>query len=99
VENGALVFYDDCQRSTGMMVEAKGGYAGVLKFPQGGRSITKDWSNQSGRQVAARGWRRLRWYFAEPDTAAFAKKIFDRADGGRETIEIEVLPWPEKGNE
>ena len=24
-ENGALVFYDDCQRSTGMMVEAKGG--------------------------------------------------------------------------
>jgi hypothetical protein len=57
VENGALVFYDDCQRSTGMMVEAKGGYAGVLKFPQGGRSITKDWSNQSGRQVAARGWR------------------------------------------
>jgi hypothetical protein len=98
-ENGALVFYDDCQRSTGMMVEAKGGYAGVLKFPEGRKSITKDWSNQSGRQVAARGWRRLCWYFAEPATAAFAEDLFRTTDQGRETIDIKVLPWPEKGNE
>jgi hypothetical protein len=70
-----------------------------LKFPEGSKSITKDWSNQSGRQVAARGWRRLRWYFAEPATAAFAEDLFRTTDQGRETIEIKVLPWPEKGNE
>jgi hypothetical protein len=95
-ENGALVYHDDCQHSTGMMAEIKGEYAGVLAFEQGRESITKEWLDQSGRQVAARGWRRLRWYFAEPATAAFAKKIFDRAGEGRETIEIKDLPWPEQ---
>ena len=35
-EEGKLVFYDDCQQKTGMMVEAKGpGYAGILSFQQG----------------------------------------------------------------
>lgn len=94
--NGALVYLDDCQHTTGMLAEIKGEYAGVLAFGPGRKSITEDWLDQSGRQVAARGWRRLRWYFAEPATAAFAKKIFDGADEGRETIEIEDhLPWPE----
>ena len=92
-ENGALVYHDDCQYSTGMMVEIKGEYAGVLAFEQGKKSITGEWLDQSGRQVAARGWRRLRWYFAEPATAAFAEGLFAAADKGRETIEIKVLPW------
>jgi hypothetical protein len=95
-ENGALVYLDDCQHTTGMLAEIKGEYAGVLAFEPGRVSITKDWLDQSGRQVAARGWHRLRWYFAEPATAAFAKKIFDGADEGRETIEIKDLPWPEQ---
>jgi hypothetical protein len=82
-----------------MMAEIKGKYAGVLAFSAGKDSITKEWLDQSGRQVAARGWRRLRWYFAEPETAAFALDLFRTADQGRETIEIKVLPWPEKGNE
>jgi hypothetical protein len=72
---------------------------GICGGPEGRKSITKDWSNQSGRQVAARGWRRLCWYFAEPATAAFAEDLFRTTDQGRETIDIKVLPWPEKGNE
>jgi hypothetical protein len=82
-----------------MMAEIKGEYAGVLAFQGDQESITEEWLDQSGRQVAARGWRRLRWYFAEPETAAFAADLFRTADQGRETIEIKVLPWPEKGNE
>ncbi len=94
---GKSVHYDDCQRSTGMMVETKGEYAGLLAFPQGQVSVAEEWLDQSGRQVAARGWRRLRWYFAEPETAAVARRLFEDADEGRETIEIEVLPWAESG--
>ena len=47
-----------------------------------------------GRQIAAAGGRPIRWYFAEPEAAAFATKIFDAAKGGRENIKIELLPWP-----
>jgi hypothetical protein len=35
----------------------------------------------------------LRWYFAEPEAAEFAQKLFAEA-GGRERIEIIVLPYP-----
>src|SRR5262249_40374862 len=85
-DNGALVHFDDCQRSTGMVAEIKGKYAGVLAFQQGEDRITEEWLDQSGRQVAARGWRRHRWYFAEPETAAFAADLFKTADEGREMI-------------
>ncbi len=94
-DNGALVHFDDCQRSTGMVAEIKGKYAGVLAFQQGEDRITEEWLDQSGRQVAARGWRH-RWYFAEPETAAFAADLFKTADEGREMIEIEVVPWPKE---
>ena len=93
--NGKLVFYDDCQHSTGMMVEAKGLYVNILAFPQGKKSVTDEWLDESGRQVAGRGTRELRWYFAEPAAAEFARKLFNESDKGREAIEIEVLPWPE----
>ncbi len=95
---GKLVFYDDCQRATGVMIEAKGtGYARMLasRFDILKRSIAKSWLNQSGRQLAASGGRRLIWYFAEPEAAAFARKIFADAKDGRENILIEVLPWKE----
>jgi hypothetical protein len=94
-ENGKPVFCDDCQKKTGMMVEAKGpGYAGLLSFGQGKDNVTKEWLAQSGRQIAAAGGRPTRWYFAEPEAAAHARKIFKTAGGGRENIEIEVRPWP-----
>lgn len=78
-----------------MMVEAKGpGYAGLLSFPKGKESVTKDWLAQSGRQIAAAGGRPIRWYFAEPEAAAHAKEIFRTAKGGRENIDIQIRPWP-----
>jgi hypothetical protein len=96
-QNGALVYYDDCQQSTGMMIEAKGGYAGVLSFPEGKNSVSEDWLDQSSAQVAASGGRPIRWYFAEPETAAFAEGLFATGKGGRERIEIVVLPWSGSG--
>jgi hypothetical protein len=95
---GKLVYYDDCEQATGTMIEAKGPqYAGLLTFEKGRKSVATQFLEQSGRQVAARGWRHLRWYFEEPETAAFAEKLFETEDNGRETIESKVLPWPEKG--
>jgi hypothetical protein len=91
---GKLVYFDDCQHTTGMMVEAKGpGYANLLTYKWGRDSLAEDWLEQSDRQLAALGSRRLRWYFAEPEAAEFAQKLFAEA-GGRERIEIIVLPYP-----
>lgn len=95
---GKLVYYDDCEQATGTMIEAKGPeYASLLTFQKGRDSVTDQFLDQSGRQVAARGGRQLRWYFAEPEAAAFAEDLFRTIDDGRQAIEIKVLPWPEKG--
>jgi hypothetical protein len=93
-DTGRLVYYDDCEHSTGVMIEAKDGYAGVLSFHQGEDSIRKEWLDESARQIAAANGRPIRWYFAEPEAAEFAKELF-KGDG-REKIELVVLPWPGK---
>ena len=92
-QNGDLVYYDDCQHSTGLMVEAKGNYAGVLSFEQGKKSESTRWLKQSAAQLAASGGRPIRWYFAEPETRAFARLLFENADAGRDRIELRTLPW------
>lgn len=92
-QNGDFVYYDDCQHSTGLMVEAKGEYASVLSFEPSRSKISADWLKQSAAQLAASGGRPIRWYFAEPETEAFAKELFI-AGGGRARIETQVLPWP-----
>jgi hypothetical protein len=56
---GALVFFDDCQHLTGMMVEAKGpGYANLLTFDEAKNSLGKKFLDQATRQIAAAGGRR-----------------------------------------
>jgi hypothetical protein len=46
---GKLVFYDDCQHSTGTMVEAKGpGYAEMLEYEILKNSLTQEWLAESG---------------------------------------------------
>jgi hypothetical protein len=79
--NGELVYYDDCQHTTGMMVEAKGDYAGVLAFGPGRGNVSGEWLKQSGAQIAAANGRPIRWYFAEAETAAYAKKTLCRRRG------------------
>jgi hypothetical protein len=94
--SGALVFYDDCQHVTGMMVEAKGpGYANLLTFDQGKKSVADDFTDQAKRQIEAAGDRPITWYFAEPEAAAFARELFSKGKFG-ERINVEFLPWPEE---
>ena len=96
--SGNPVHYDDCQRQTGIMIEAKGtGYAKIISAANRGPfdGITDNWLSQSESQIQAAKGRPVQWYFAEPLAAAYAKGLFKNEDEGRETIEIIVLPWSE----
>jgi hypothetical protein len=93
---GDPVYYDDCEHSTGTMIEAKDKYAWSLTFPQGMQSVAYEFLDESKRQVDAAGTRAVRWYFSEEETADFAKGLFERMDDGRATIKIVPLPWPGK---
>jgi hypothetical protein len=91
---GKLVYYDDCEHATGTMVEAKGpGYVPLLQNIWTAFSVIDEWVGESGRQLDASHGRPIRWYFAEPEAAAFAASLFHAAGQGREKIEIVVLPW------
>jgi len=96
-KGGKLVYYDDCQHSTGMMVDAKGpGYADLISFPPGKDSVTKEFLDRSLNQVQAAADRPIRWYFAEAAAAEFARELFRDDKQGRGRIEIVFLPWSKK---
>ena len=94
-DSGALVYYDDCRHTTGMMVDAKGAsYAKLLTFQSPMQSVVMEWWAESGRQIAASGGRPVRWYFAELDAALSARELFDSdKEGDRARIEVVFLPW------
>jgi hypothetical protein len=74
LKGGKLIYYDDCQHSTGMMVGAKGpAYVGLINFPAGKKSVTGEFLERSLNQVQAAGGRPIRWYFAEAAAAEFAR--------------------------
>ncbi|HEY3798190.1 MAG TPA: hypothetical protein VGL58_07535 [Caulobacteraceae bacterium] len=93
-----IVTYDDCERATGAMVDAKGPtYDAALLdrsekyFADAG--VVGDMLEQAESQVAAAGHREVRWYFADAGAAAFASKLFADTDRGRDRIEIFVVPY------
>jgi hypothetical protein len=93
---GKPVHFDDCQHSTGMMVEAKGpGYTNLLAKPWGPDSISRQWATQSFSQILSAGDRPIRWYFAERGAADFARNLF-RDLGYGDRIDVEWRPWPEQ---
>jgi len=55
-KNGNPVYFDDCQQSTGMMVEAKGNYAGVLSFEPSRSENSAEWL-ETVRSAACRSRR------------------------------------------
>ena len=95
--SGKLVFFDDCQRATGMLAEMKGSaYGNMLakeNFPQIRDSLTKSWLDQSARQLAASGGRPLTWFFADKAAADFARRLFDDSGSDRERIRTINIPW------
>lgn len=91
-----MVHFDDCQHSTGMMVDAKGpGYAKLLTYGWGRLSIGIKFATPSPSQVLAARDRPIRWYFAERETADFARALFSKLPYG-DRIDVEWRPWPEQ---
>ena len=88
---GKPVQFDDCEHTTGTMIEIKGpGYADMVSKPWGKLVFGFKWLGQAWAQVASAGERQVRWYFAEPGAADFARSIF-RIFGDK--IEVRVQPW------
>jgi hypothetical protein len=103
------VTFDDCEHSTGTMIEAKGpSYTDMLRNALERDTTKKDYVafdalkellTQSGNQVeAARATgQAIRWYFADVYAADYARERFAEADQGREKIEIVVVPALRRG--
>jgi hypothetical protein len=94
---GQPVYYDDCQRRTGLLIEAKGtGYAEpIARAKPFMRDIFgASWLKQAERQVDASDGRPIEWHFAERGAAEYARKLFD---GVPELQRIRVIytPWSE----
>ena len=91
-KNGRWVYIDDCQHKTGIRVEIKGEYTGLLSFPEGRREMAQDWLDQSYRQIQVREGFGLMWVFAQKSDADFAKALFAFHGEGRERIDIQDVP-------
>ena len=92
-DGGKMVFYDDCQRQSGILIEAKGtGYAEpILRSPFMAEVFGEAWVEQARRQVAASGGRPIQWHFAEQKAADVAREFFD--DNGLKQISVIYTPW------
>jgi hypothetical protein len=92
--SGKAVEFDDCQQTTGIMIDYKDRYwkmlsdLGIQQF-----LIAQLWK-QAGEQVAAAGDRPVRWYFSEEKAADYIRDLF-HGDPIRGRIEIVHVPMPE----
>ncbi len=96
-DGGRLVKFDDCEHSTGAMIEAKGPtFADLLR-----RALKSNFSDnvdaklvkQAESQIQAAGPREVRWYFADQGAADHVRALFARKGAGPERIAIRVLPY------
>jgi hypothetical protein len=96
---GDTVHYDDCQRSSGTMIEYKGPtYAEQLVNPYYGdefkRDLAEEWLDQATRQIEASGGRPVAWYFAEQPALQFARALFSQ-HAILQRIKLVYAPPPE----
>ena len=94
---GNPVFFDDCQRRTGAMIEAKGpGTARVIEASQGRgfrSNVEARFLDQSARQLQAAGGRPVISFCAEKRTADYLRELFKERDEGRSKIVIAWVPF------
>jgi hypothetical protein len=75
---GKNVAFDDCRESDGTMIEAKGpGFADQMRYAYFDGGIVVGWEKQARTHVDAAGERDVAWYFAEPEAAERARKLFE----------------------
>jgi hypothetical protein len=76
-KTGRWVRLDECDEQNGALIEAKGpGFAKFLGNTHMQDRIRYRFLKQATAQVEAAGARSVRWYFAEGETAAFARDLF-----------------------
>lgn len=80
---GKDVYFDDCRRSDGTMIEAKGtGYLEMLRkttlMPWKG--VETQMLGQAKRQLQAAGTRPIEWHFAEQEVADRVRTLFKERD-------------------
>lgn len=92
-----LVYYDDCQRSTGMLAEMKWGYTDFIAnlFRRPFRNLGASWIDQATRQVDASQGRPITWFFSEKIPAQLARKLFD-SDPTLARINVVYAPYRPK---
>jgi hypothetical protein len=80
---GRTVVFDNCQITTGIMIEAKGtGYADMLEdWREKGKAIPwerveRRMLGQAERQLEAAGGRPIEWHFAEKEVADYIRELF-----------------------
>jgi len=89
---GKDVHFDDCQRSTGVMIEAKGtGYQAMMEkkseYPWAG--VEEKLLKQANSQLQAAGARPVVWFVAEKQVANFIRDLFKE-----ENLKITVIWAP-----
>ena len=96
---GRYVTFDDCYRTIGKMVEAKGpGYGTMLAKNNAKLTAGLDayLLKQAARQISASQGRPLEWDFAEQNAAEHARTLFREVWGER--IDVEWRPYPGSRN-
>ena len=94
-ETGELIKFDDCEHSTGDMMEYKGlGLAELLQYEPSRTNIGNDMVRQATNQVLASEGRHLVWNFAELPTLEYARTLF-QGNPLLAGIELRYEPWPE----
>jgi len=91
------VSFDDCEHSTGTMVEIKDGYVGFLESEWGKELLARKFLEQVRDQIQAAGTRPVRWYFSQKQVADYVREMFRTAEEGRENIKIIFEPWSGRG--
>lgn len=95
---GKTVVFDNCQITTGIMIEAKStGYADMLEdWRENGRlfpwkGVELKMLNQAESQLEAAGGRPIEWHFAEKEVADYVRELFARERPG---ITVIYTPAP-----
>ncbi|HEX7968829.1 MAG TPA: Tox-REase-5 domain-containing protein, partial [Stellaceae bacterium] len=92
---GNDVYFDDCRRSDGTMIEAKGtGYLEMLEkesdYPWDG--VEAKMLRQARSQLQAAGARPIEWHFAEREVADYVRDLFRK-----QNVQITVIYSPPPG--
>jgi hypothetical protein len=99
---GRYVTYDDCYRTTGEMVEAKGpGYGDMYRRNNAKLTAGLDayMLRQAARQISAGGGHLLEWDFADENARSHVQALFHssfRNPDGTDRINVRWVPYPGK---